>query len=46
MPNAYELFLAVKKAYGGPGQLEKVSDAGSFLVIKAAGNGEIELTIE
>jgi len=29
MPNAYELFLAVKKAYSGPGQLEKVSDAGS-----------------
>ena len=46
MPNAYELFLALKKAYGGPGQLEKVSDAGSFLVIKAAGNGEVELTIE
>lgn len=46
MPNAYELFLAVKKAYSGPGQLEKVSDAGSFLVIKAAGNGEVELTIE
>ncbi len=46
MPNAYELFLALKKAYSGPGQLEKVSDAGSFLVIKAAGNGEVELTIE
>ncbi len=46
MPNAYELFQALKKAYSGPGQLEKVSDAGSFLVIKAAGNGEIELTIE
>ena len=46
MPNAYELFLALKKAYGGPGQLEKVSDAGSFLVIKAAGNGEVELVIE
>ena len=46
MPNAYELFQAVKKAYSGPGQLEKVSDAGSFLVIKAAGNGEIELTVE
>lgn len=46
MPNAYEFFLALKKAYSGPGQLEKVSDAGSFLVIKAAGNGEIELTIE
>lgn len=46
MPNAYELFLALKKAYIGPGQLEKVSDAGSFLVIKAAGNGEVELTIE
>ena len=46
IPNAYEFFLALKKAYRGPGQLEKVSDAGSFLVIKAAGNGEIELTIE
>ena len=46
IPNAYEFFLALKKAYKGPGQLEKVSDAGSFLVIKAAGNGEIELTIE
>jgi len=46
MPNAYELFQALKKAYSGPGQLEKVSDAGSFLVIKAAGNGEVELTIE
>ena len=46
IPNAYEFFLALKKAYSGPGQLEKVSDAGSFLVIKAAGNGEVELTIE
>lgn len=46
IPNAYEFFMALKKAYSGPGQLEKVSDAGSFLVIKAAGNGEVELTIE
>ena len=46
IPNAYEFFLALKKAYSGPGQLEKVSDAGSFLVIKAAGNGEVELVIE
>ncbi len=46
IPNAYELFQALKKAYSGPGQLEKVSDAGSFLVIKAAGNGEVELVIE
>ena len=46
IPNAYEFFLALKKAYSGPCQLEKVSDAGSFLVIKAAGNGEVELVIE
>lgn len=44
--NAYELFQAVKKGYSGPGQLEKVSDSGSFLVFKAAGSGEIELVIE
>lgn len=44
--NAYELFQAVKKSYSGPGQLEKVSDSGSFLVFKAAGSGEIELVIE
>ena len=46
IPNAYELFQAVKKSYNGPGALEKVSDSGSFLVFKAAGDGEIELTIE
>lgn len=44
--NAYELFQAIKKSYSGPGQLEKVSDSGSFLVFKAAGSGEIELVIE
>ncbi len=44
--NAYELFQEIKKSYKGPGQLEKVSDSGSFLVLKAAGSGEIELKIE
>lgn len=44
--NAYELFQAVKKSYNGPAQLEKVSDSGSFLVLKTAGSGEIELKIE
>ena len=44
--NAYELFQAVKKSYSGPGQLEKVSDSGSFLVFKTAESGEIELKIE
>lgn len=44
--NAYELFQSIKKSYSGPGQLEKVSDSGSFLVFKAAGSGEIELVIE
>lgn len=46
LPNAYELFGAIKQHYKGPGSLEKVSDTGSFLVLKAAGNGEIEITIE
>jgi hypothetical protein len=46
VPNAYELFLNLRDAYDGPGQLEKVSDTGSFLVFKAASDGEIELEIE
>lgn len=46
MSNAYELFQAVKKSYSGSGRLEKVSDSGSFLVVKTAGSGEIELVIE
>ncbi len=46
IPNAYELFGAIKQHYKGPGQLEKVSDTGSFLVFKATGNGEIEISIE
>jgi len=46
VPNAYELFLNMRDKYNGPGQLEKVSDTGSFLVFKAASDGEIELEIE
>jgi hypothetical protein len=46
VPNAYELFLNMRDKYNGPGQLEKVSDTGSFLVFKATSSGEIELEIE
>ncbi len=46
VPNAFELFLNLRDAYNGPGEIEKVSDTGSFLVFKAAGDGEIELEIE
>ncbi len=44
--NAYELFLNLRDNYNGPGQLERVSDTGSFLVFKATSTGEIELEIK
>ncbi len=43
--NAYELFMKMKNLYHGPGTLQKVMDAGSFLIIKA-GNPSEEITIE
>ncbi len=46
VPNAYELLQKLQGVYKGPGKLEKVSDTGSFLVIKAAGSGEIEINIQ
>jgi hypothetical protein len=45
VPNAYELFMKIKELYQGPGKLEKVMDAGSFLIIKAGSSSE-EITIE
>ena len=37
--------MKIKELYQGPGKLEKVMDAGSFLIIKA-GNPSEEITIE
>ncbi len=45
IPNAYELYMKLKDIYRGPGRIEKVLDAGSFLVIKAGSKSE-EITIE
>jgi hypothetical protein len=45
MANAYDLFIKMKELYHGPGTLQKVMDAGSFLIIKA-GNPSEEITIE
>ncbi len=45
IPNAYELYLKLKSLYKGPGQIEKVLDAGDFLIIKAGTRSE-EITIE
>ncbi len=45
IPNAYELFMKIKELYKGPGKVEKVMDAGSFLIIKV-GAPEGEIIIE
>ncbi|NPA40519.1 MAG: hypothetical protein GXO57_08780 [Thermodesulfobacteria bacterium] len=43
--NAYELFMKMKELYHGPGSLQKVMDAGSFLIIKAGSNPQ-EIVVE
>ncbi len=43
--NAYDLFTQIEEMYRGPGKVEKVLDAGSFLVIKA-GSGSVEIEVE
>ena len=45
VPNAFELYMKLKDYYNGPGKVEKVLDAGSFLVIKV-GDGSSEIVIE
>ncbi len=45
VPNAFELYIKLKEYYQGPGKIEKVLDAGSFLIVKI-GEGENEISIE
>jgi len=43
--NAFELFDALRRAWRGPEGLQKVHDAGAFLIVRAGGN-DVEIEIE